>query len=80
MNKRVLRRLLETFFRRWWLYLLPLVLFVGVGVLKGARSTSGYESVGTVDVSSSTVLSQLTPSVRGDNFGYQIQPTRRLRR
>ena len=70
MNKRVLRRLLETFFRRWWLYLLPVALFGAFGVLKGLDAGSGYQSVGTVDVSQDTLLSQLT-SIRGDTFGYQ---------
>ncbi len=70
MNKRVVRRLLETFFRRWWLYLLPLVLFVAMGVLQVSHSSTGYQSVGVVDVSSGTLLSQLT-SIRGDTYGYQ---------
>jgi uncharacterized protein involved in exopolysaccharide biosynthesis len=70
MNKRVVRRLLETFFRRWWLYVLPLALFAMVGVAKGLDSGSGYQSVGVVDVSKGTLLSQLT-SIRGDNFGYE---------
>jgi uncharacterized protein involved in exopolysaccharide biosynthesis len=70
MNKRVVRRTFETFFRRWWLYLLPFVLFAGVGVLKASKTTSGYQSTGVIDVASDTVLSQLT-SIRGENFGYE---------
>jgi uncharacterized protein involved in exopolysaccharide biosynthesis len=70
MNKRVVRRLLETFFRRWWLYLLPVALFTGVGMLKVVSGQSGYQSAGVVDVSKGTLLSQLT-SIRGENFGYE---------
>jgi uncharacterized protein involved in exopolysaccharide biosynthesis len=70
MNKRVVRRLLETFFRRWYLYLLPLVLFFGVGVWKASGTTSGYRSVGIVDVSNGTLLSELT-SIRGENYGWE---------
>jgi capsular polysaccharide biosynthesis protein len=70
MNKRVVRRGLDAFFRRWWLYLLPLALFVGVGVATGARSASGYESTGVIDVSKDTLLSKLT-DLNGDTFGYE---------
>jgi uncharacterized protein involved in exopolysaccharide biosynthesis len=69
MNKRVVRRLLETFFRRWYLYLVPLVLFTGVGVYKAMGLESGYRSVGVIDVSKGTLLSELT-SIRGENYGY----------
>jgi uncharacterized protein involved in exopolysaccharide biosynthesis len=74
MNKRVVRRLLETFFRRWWLYLVPVVLFTGVGVMMGFDGQNGYESAGVVDVSKGTLLSQLT-SIRGENFGYETPAT-----
>jgi uncharacterized protein involved in exopolysaccharide biosynthesis len=74
MNKRVVRRLLETFFRRWYLYLIPLVLFFGVGVWKATGTTSGYRSIGVVDVSNGTLLSQLT-SIRGESFGYDTAAT-----
>ena len=70
MNKRVVRRGLEVFFRRWWLYLLPLALFTAVGVVKSFHSPSGYQSVGVIDVSKDTLLSQLT-NVGGDTFGYE---------
>jgi uncharacterized protein involved in exopolysaccharide biosynthesis len=69
MNKRVVRRLLETFFRRWYLYLVPLVAFTAVGVYKASGTTSGYKSTGIVDVSNGTLLSELT-SIRGENYGY----------
>src|SRR5262245_47714927 len=74
MNKRVLRRGLETFFRRWWLYLLPVVLFAAVGVMKGAHSSSGYQSTGVIDVSKDTLLSQRT-DIRGDTFGFDTPST-----
>ena len=70
MNKRVVRRGLEAFFRRWWLYLLPLALFTAVGVVTSLHSPSGYQSVGVIDVSKDTLLSQLT-NVGGDTFGYE---------
>jgi uncharacterized protein involved in exopolysaccharide biosynthesis len=69
MNKRVVRRLLETFFRRWYLYLVPLVLFTLVGAWRASDHASGYRSVGVIDVARGTLLSELT-SIRGENYGY----------
>jgi uncharacterized protein involved in exopolysaccharide biosynthesis len=69
MNKRVVRRLLETFFRRWYLYLVPVIAFTAVGAYKASGTTSGYKSTGIVDVSAGTLLSELT-SIRGENYGY----------
>jgi len=74
MNKRVVRRLLETFFRRWWLYLLPVALLVAGGIALSLRSGSGYQAVGVVDVSKGTLLSELT-SIRGEQFGYDTPAT-----
>jgi uncharacterized protein involved in exopolysaccharide biosynthesis len=69
MNKRVVRRLLETFFRRWWLYVLPVALFTAAGVAFSLSSGSGYQSAGVIDVSKGTLLSELT-SIRGETFGF----------
>ena len=69
-----MRRLLETFFRRRWLYLVPVILFSLVGMAKAATSNSGYQSVGVIDVSNGTLLSQLT-SVRGQTFGFESPAT-----
>lgn len=70
MTKRVIRRLFETFFRRWYLYILPLVLFIGAGVAQASSGTSGYRSGGVMSVAQDTVLSQLT-QIRGEGFGYE---------
>jgi uncharacterized protein involved in exopolysaccharide biosynthesis len=70
MTKRVVRRLLETFFRRWWIYLLPAVLFVGVGVAQASGGSNGFRSVGVLSVAPETVLSQIT-QIRGEGFGYE---------
>lgn len=74
MTKRVLQRLLETFFRRWWLYLIPLVLFTGVGVYSAMGSGTGYRSVGVVDLSRDTLVQELT-ELRGEVYGYDSPAT-----
>ena len=46
------------------------MLFAGVGAMKSVHSGSGFQSVGVIDVSHGTLLSQLT-SIRGETFGYE---------
>jgi capsular polysaccharide biosynthesis protein len=63
-------RLLECFFRRWWLFVLPVVLLVGAGVALVVVKKPVYRSVGTINVASTTLLSTLQ-DVRGDpGYGY----------
>ena len=70
MSQHVLLRLLDTFFRRWWLYLVPVVLLAGVGVASVAGAADSFRSVGTLNVEGDTVLGELT-DLRGDSgFGY----------
>jgi len=71
-------RMAESFFRRWPLYLLPLLLFVGLGVLQAKNVDTEYRSVSTVAVSSSTFLSDLT-SVRTPDVGYETPATKTAR-
>jgi uncharacterized protein involved in exopolysaccharide biosynthesis len=60
VSRNLLSRLLETFFRRWWLYLVPLVLLGIVGAMSVAKTKSAYKSFGTFNVETSTVLSNLS--------------------
>jgi uncharacterized protein involved in exopolysaccharide biosynthesis len=64
-------RLLETFFRRWWAYLIPVVLFTAAGVALQSRAEAGYKSVGVITISSESLIGNLT-AIRGDGqFGYE---------
>jgi uncharacterized protein involved in exopolysaccharide biosynthesis len=60
-------RLLETFFRRWWLCLLPAVLLIGLGSASVANAKSQYLSSGVLYVESQTLLSKLTGTDTGAN-------------
>jgi capsular polysaccharide biosynthesis protein len=71
-------RMAESFFRRWPLYVLPIVLFAGLGALKAKDIPKTYLSVGSVNVSSSTFLSDLT-SVRTPDVGYETPATKTAR-
>jgi uncharacterized protein involved in exopolysaccharide biosynthesis len=54
-------RMLETFFRRKWLYLLPLVPFIALGVLTVLSTGDSWRSTGVVRVNLNTVLDQVNP-------------------
>jgi uncharacterized protein involved in exopolysaccharide biosynthesis len=64
-------RLLDSFFRRWPLYLLPIVVVGGLGVLSIKGQPSVYRSTGTFYVEGETYLSTLTAVRGGGNIGYQ---------
>ncbi len=72
-TQRVLLRLLETFFRRPLLCLLPLVLLLLLGVLTSVRQTKEYESRGVLHATSGTLLSELTGATPA--FGYESVAT-----
>jgi uncharacterized protein involved in exopolysaccharide biosynthesis len=69
VSRSLLLRLLENFFRRWYLYLVPVVLLGLVGVFSVASTKKQFQSLGTFNVESSTVLSTLSGS-SDSNFGY----------
>jgi capsular polysaccharide biosynthesis protein len=56
-------RLLESFFRRWWLYLVPVVLLAVVGFMSVSGTKKVFQASGTFNVENSTILSTLS----GDN-------------
>ena len=67
MSRSFALRLLETFFRRWWLCLLPAVLLIGAGGASVANTKSKYLSSGVLYVESQTLLSKLTGTDTGTN-------------
>jgi uncharacterized protein involved in exopolysaccharide biosynthesis len=69
-GKRLRVRLAETFFRRWPLLIVPVLLVSGLGVSKALNLTGKYRSVGTVSVATATFLSELS-NVRPDTGGYE---------
>jgi uncharacterized protein involved in exopolysaccharide biosynthesis len=59
VSRSLMLRLLESFFRRWYLYLVPVVVLGLVGFLSVSSTKSKFQSTGTFNVESSTVLSNL---------------------
>ncbi len=60
-------RLLETFFRRWWLYLVPFVLLCALGVVSVATAAPKYQSIGTLTVNKTDLGASLGTD---PGFGY----------
>ena len=74
MSRSLLLRLLENFFRRWYLYLVPVVLLGLFGIFSLAGSKKQFQSVGTFNVESSTVLSSLS-GTNDPTYGFDTPAT-----
>jgi capsular polysaccharide biosynthesis protein len=61
--------MLENFFRRWYLYLIPVVVLGALGLMSVSGSKSKFQSIGTFNVESTTVLSSLSGGT-DPGFGY----------
>jgi capsular polysaccharide biosynthesis protein len=61
--------LLETFFRRPVVHLIPLFLLVAFGVFSAVNADKSYRSVGVLNATSGTLLSELTGNV--PSFGFE---------
>ena len=59
-------RLLETFFRRWWIYAIPVVLLTALGAATVVGRAASYRSSGIILVNRDSQLNQLT-AARGQN-------------
>ncbi len=60
-------RLVDQFFRRWWLFALPLVLIAFVGVYVASGVTGDFVSRGRLSASANPLVEQ--PEVRGADIG-----------
>ena len=69
-GKRLRVRLGECFFRRWYVFLIPIVLLAVLGVMQAKDLAKSYRAVGKVNVASSTLLTDIT-SVNTPSFGYE---------
>jgi capsular polysaccharide biosynthesis protein len=68
--------MLEAFFRRWWLYVLPVILLGAIGVVSVAGASTKYRSTGVILVSRQTLLSEISSlNSNTNNFGVQSPAT-----
>jgi uncharacterized protein involved in exopolysaccharide biosynthesis len=70
ITRRVILNILEAFFRRPWLYLLPLLLFSILGASTAMSTTEQFSSVGTMNATSGSLFSELTQSANQPGFGF----------
>lgn len=71
ITRRILLNLLEAFFRRPWLYLLPIVLALAWGVASAASGTKEYRSVGTINATTESILGDLTEAANAPGFTFE---------
>lgn len=69
VTRRALLHLLETFFRRPILFLLPLILLSALGVMTAMSADEKFRSIGVLNASSGSLLSEITENEGG--FGYE---------
>ena len=60
MTFSIIVRLLETFFRRWYFYLVPFVAIVGLGLSNVSSTPTEFQSAGVITTSNASLLSELT--------------------
>lgn len=61
----------ESFFRRWPLYVLPLLLFVAIGVMQARNVSAEYRSQGVLNVASNPLLNDVTPLGSSGAYGFE---------
>lgn len=69
MVRLVLLRLLESYFRHRWLYLLPILLMSGAAFMYVSSMPATYMASGTLYIQDGNLLSSLT-AIRSDGFSY----------
>jgi capsular polysaccharide biosynthesis protein len=69
MTRRVVLHVLETFFRHPFVHTLPLIILLAFGVISAMGATKEYRSVGVLNATSGTLLSELTGE--SSSFGYE---------
>lgn len=71
LTRRVVLNLLEAFFKRPWLYLLPLVLMIALGVASVIGTGREFRSVGTLSTSNTSLLTDLTETGGGSAASWE---------
>lgn len=71
MAKTFVSRALEAFFRRWWLFLVPIALFGALGVMLVGNRSTDYRSFGVLRVNATTRIEEITQVGANSRFGYE---------
>lgn len=79
MTRAAIMRLLETFFRRAWLYLLPLVLLIALGVMSAMSLEKKWVSAGAIHASTESLIRTFSEVGVGQAFTYETPAERTSR-
>lgn len=74
LTRRVVLNILEAFFQRPWLHLLPLILMIALGAATAFSTEAVYKSSGVITAESSTLIGNITQS-NNQGFGYETPAT-----
>jgi hypothetical protein len=69
--RHVIARLLETFFGRWWLYILPVVALIGLGVYTAGSKADSYRSTAGLSAARDTLLGELQDVAGVDTLAFE---------
>lgn len=75
MTFSIVIRMLETFFRRWYFYLVPFVALVGLGVSNVAATPTEFKSEGVITTSNASLLAELTEVGSSTPFSFETAAT-----
>jgi uncharacterized protein involved in exopolysaccharide biosynthesis len=70
LTRRVMLNILEAFFRRPWLHLLPLILLCALGAASVLSMTPQYRSVGTLNATGKSLLNDLTEAANTPGLSF----------
>ena len=70
LTRRVMLNILEAFFRRPWLHLLPLILLCALGAASVLSMTPQYSSVGTLNATGKSLLNDLTEAANTPGLSF----------
>jgi uncharacterized protein involved in exopolysaccharide biosynthesis len=71
ITRRVVLNLLEAFFRRPWLFVLPIVLLLGVGLASAAEPPERFRSSGAINATTAEALTEFTDSAATPAFTWE---------
>jgi uncharacterized protein involved in exopolysaccharide biosynthesis len=77
-GKQLRVRIGEALFRRWPLFIIPVLLLVGLGVFQAKGLKKHYASGGSINVASSTALSTIN-DLNSPNFGFDTPAAKTAR-
>lgn len=78
MVRLVILRLLESWFRHWWLYIIPVILMLLVGVVQVLQTPTTYTASLTLFVEDRSLLADLTDAPAASDFSWRRSAARTI--